>query len=1407
MSLRRARTQNRSGREKSKRTPGGRILQRIIAALGVGVLATIGLTAAPSAAVAAVNDKIVVGDITLNPAGAQLTIGDKVTVAGSWSAVDADPKEGDTFTIGLPPEFTFPAAVPFRLLGPDNVVWGNCLTDPSSGIASCELTDAVVEKPELVQGAWEFEVQAVKETTATEVTFDLNGDKVTVPLPGGGGIDDGIDLPGTMTKVGAMNGNNWSMNWTVELPGANMAGQESVRLTDTFGPGHVLCDPVGLKVQTVRGSTVVDVTSIATIDGAPGDAGFDLVLTAPHGGFSTDVTYRVTYQTCTPGGQIGPAGTKYVNSAQVEGWGDAGLGVGEVTNGGWHQSLAKSGSVLGGADRNGKIAWTVVIPGDELVNQESFSFSEVLGDGHELCTSTIGDLKIVEQYGPNPGGAAGLRQDITGKLTRAEVKAATERSFDLQFTINDADFDFKASDWRYVVTYTTCVSSTDLPASGTSYTNTVTVDGKATGAEAKVPGRSQGKSGRLNGAFVTLDGVTHMPQTTMSWNVTIPGEKVDGIAGPLKLTDTLSLSQMICEAGDPTAGIAERMNLRAFAKDQISGGKLDDVELTKTTTVSLDGQQITFEIAPPNLRTPTGTSDGFTREYQYTLSYTTCTTSGGMDAPGTVYGNKLEGHGIAFSSSVTQSNKGSGTGTGVTRGSVSVSKSLADTPGADLIPAGTAFTVRAQEFDPTGAAQAEYELSVPLNGDPVSGFNARGKGWTIRLSEPTLPKVHGVTWGTPVFKKTDGVTPSPDGTTAVAALTPGSNIAVSLENRALLGSATVTKNLTGPEAALALVGPDKNYRITAKIDTSRLGNNVPAQADRVFDLKAGETETLENLPIGAVVTLSEAGPADDDTLTWSAPQISPNPITIEPGHATTPAAVTVTNRVDRTVGTFSIAKNVTGAQADNPAVPGSVFVTATWTQDGKVERKVLTVPTDGTPVALGENLLIGTKVTLTETALVDGSSIAWASPVWSGTGVTVDGDSAVVSITRTADARVVLENHAATSVAGISLIKGIAGAAAGEVPTEAEFPITATWTDADGEKQSKKLMINAVEPTLLGVQLPAGTVVTITEGERPELDKVIWGSITISGTDVTDNGDGSAEIVVSDQQDDVTLVTVVNEATWAPGTFTISKKVTGILLENPDIPEAVTVMASWLEGTEPRSAEVIIPIDGTPVAFGRDLPHETLVTLSELPLEDAPAFTWSTPVFTGDDLEAHEDGTASLTIGAAKDAGIVVTNEAVARLGALTVTKELSGSGASLVDDTAFPVTATWTDLLGETQSVEIEVRAGEATVIDGLPLGTEVTLSEGDAEVPANARWHGATWSTDDESVALGEVDGNAITLVVTGENGAQAAVTVTNEFEKLPDLAVTGGPIIKASIISLAALLVGAGIVMLVLHRRRQA
>ena len=70
------------------------------------------------------------------------------------------------------------------------------------------------------------------------------------------------------------------------------------------------------------------------------------------------------------------------------------------------------------------------------------------------------------------------------------------------------------------------------------------------------------------------------------------------------------------------------------------------------------------------------------------------------------------------------------------------------------------------------------------------------------------------------------------------------------------------------------------------------------------------------------------------------------------------------------------------------------------------------------------------------------------------------------------------------------------------------------------------------------MQLPAGTVVTLTEGASPEFPTVDWGSVVFSGDRVTSTGERTATVVVSDQQSDTTLVTVgghgVNGAPSAP---------------------------------------------------------------------------------------------------------------------------------------------------------------------------------------------------------------------------------------------------------------------------------
>ncbi|OUZ09306.1 hypothetical protein BHE97_11355 [Aeromicrobium sp. PE09-221] len=1346
------------------------------------LVAVAGTVVTAGTASAAPNPRIIVDDVELSWDGdGQVEIGDVLRLDGTWDASDADATSGDTFYVGLPPELHFDAAVPFDLLGQDGEIWGSCLTDPASDQAVCTLNERVDEW-DGARGTFWFEVTANQRTDAETVIIDGNGEDRPVIVPGEGGIGDGIELPGEVSKSGVMNGNNWSMTWTVDVPGANMAGQDTVTIVDRLGAGHQLCEDPAFRVQTVRGETVNDVSGIAAFDGQAGDTEFGIVLTAPEGGFAADVIYRITYRTCTPDGQIDPAGTTYDNTAEVEGWGDAGIGTDEVTNRPWRLDIGKSGSVLGGAERNGKIRWTIEIPGSKLVGEDGFSLTDTLGGEHVLCEDTVSGIQIFERYGPSND----RRTNITDQLIATPVGTPTDTSFAVDFAIaSGSDLEFKDSDWRYVIEYTTCATAEGLPEGGTPFTNSASIDGEVVTGDTQVPGRSQGKGGGINGGVVEIGDEDYLPQTTINWNVRIPGELVDGEES-LTITDTLSSTHQVCEGGED---YAESLRLRVRALDQIDGGGLSPIELTGSTGVDYDAdtRQLTFTLDP---------ADGFSREYQYYIEYTTCTTSGGMDAPGTEYSNDIEFGTTQWNRTVTQNNRAGGTGEGVNRGSISISKDLADVPGAEFVPDGTMFTVHVAEIDPSGVTQHEYDLQVPLDGDPVSGFTPRGHGWTFELSEPTFPSVPGVLFGAPVFAESTGVTPSDDGATAVAEITPRTNIAVQLTNTTQLGGLEIVKEIDGPAAGL--VAEDQEFLINAAIDVSAIGDGFPAQPDRQFAVTAGEPYQLEDLPVGAVVTFSEALPTDDDVLTWLPVQISPETIEVTADHVAEPATITVTNTVERTVGTFALAKQVTGDQADNPAVPETVEVTATWTEEGGTQQsKVLNLPTDGTAVPFDEQLLIGTRVTLTETPLEDGSSIVWGTPVWSGDGVAIDGGSAVVTVSRDAEALVTVENHAATSTAGLSLLKGVAGEAAGEVGDDAEFPVTVSWTDADGEEQTRELMINAQQPVELGEELPAGTVVTITEGDAPSIDTVIWDAITINGDDVTDNGDGSATVVVSDQQNDVTLVTVTNEATWAPGTFSVSKELTGVSPDHGDVPETFTVIASWLdqEGVE-RTKELTVPVDGATVPLDEDLPHGTEVALSELRPEDSASFIWNRPVWTGDRVTTHDDGTAVVVIGAADDAAVELANSVTALTGSVELTKALDGTGADEVpSDASFPVRVSWTDLQGVEQHQDARITAGTPVVIDGILLGAEVTVTEsaGDADVPGNILWSGVQWSSDDVSLSVHEGDKAAGFTIVGGE-GAKAAVTVTNSFDDLGTIPNAGAPdgvlwLVLAGLVALAA------------------
>lgn len=441
---------------------------------------------------------------------------------------------------------------------------------------------------------------------------------------------------------------------------------------------------------------------------------------------------------------------------------------------------------------------------------------------------------------------------------------------------------------------------------------------------------------------------------------------------------------------------------------------------------------------------------------------------------------------IELSRTVTQNWSGSGTGTGVSRGSFALQKG--STTDSEPFATDSEFSVRVEEFAPgnypDGEAEDTYDVTVTPD-EPVSGQFSRGNGWTVRLTEIGFPDDAGVIWEQGTFVTSPGVTVDDQGR-AIVEMTPGTNVPVQLNNTASLGSIRVTKDVVGDAADDVPEG--QAFSVTAHVDAD--GDGPAGSRDVPFTLRDGQYVDIEDLPVGAEVTFSEVRAADTDLITWAEPVFDPSSVVV--GQDTVGYAVSLTNTASQTEGSFTLQKELKGPEADNDAVPETFEVLATWTDaDGVGQEETLTVNRNGDVVDFPHDLPGGTEVTLTESVPDDGDGLAWGSPVFSGDGVSIDGGTAVVTIGLD-DRAVTVTNTVDTNTGDLRVIESMGGEAADLVPGDAEFTVEATWQDGDTFR-SKDLTVGADAPTSLDEELPVGTQVTFTETGTPDIPGVEGG--------------------------------------------------------------------------------------------------------------------------------------------------------------------------------------------------------------------------------------------------------------------------------------------------------------------------
>lgn len=1326
----------------------------------------------------------------------QITVGDTVEVHGTWDARHANPQPGDQFTVRFPAELKLGDNPALTLAGDDGTVWGTCKLEGSTNAMTCTLSEAVTDRPEEVYGTFFVYAKAVEYTTAENVDFVVNGEFTqSYPLPGGGGISDGREI-GEAKKSGALTPDKAAVRWTIDIPGADLAaldaaGTGSVSLRDTLSDNMKLCgdDRIDAKLLSGRPGDLKAVANGVTVT-QPGGAGGEVIVAIENGkAFRSDMLYRVEYTSCTTSGIVdlpaeGDKSVVYDNSVTIGGKKVDAEGVGQD----WRPQTgpSKYGNLLQG-ERYKKAAWTILVPGTFIAASadQKVTIAETLGGAHAVCETGL-DLKIERANRlPGPNGSAPGRTDVTSEFTVDSTATSGATGFTVTITPKNAGTIDPTQ--YYYVSYRTCLTADKVPDSGDVFTNEATVNGAPVTASAKGPDFKGGKSGKLNTEPRDVAGQTQPAGTTLDWRVEIPGHHLEGLDEPAVIHDTFTGTMTVCEVGD---GLAANLNLRVIARDFLGNSNVTaERDLTATTGVVRTADGIDFTLPK---------EDGdYSRETRYYIDYTLCTTSGGLDQRGTVYGNSLAYQGRdVISSSVQQTWGGGGTGNGVARGSFSLLKEVA--PFSEKFPEDTEFTVKVEEFAPgknpaTDTPDSSYTVKVKADGTPVSGVNPRGTGWQIRLSEVDLPTVGGVYFEPGKFRPAEGVTLNADRTEALVTITPKSNVGVTLVNNAVLGSVKITKTVVGDGMA-GLTG-NESFVVNAEV---AYGDDDAGAELRQFTLKDGQFYELKGLPIGAKVTFTEVAPTNTDLVTWSNPVIAPKTLVV--GTDAAANTVSVTNEARITMGTFELKKKLTGPEAYNDAVPASFDVIATWVgSDGNPKSKTLTLPADGTAVPFGENLPGGTKVTLSEVVPADGNGLAYGVPAYSGN-VSIGADDAAVVTIGKDPGKVEVTNYVDKNDGTLRIVKQVSGEAAEAVGDDVEFTVEARWREGTSYR-TEMLTVKPGEATPLGVDLPVGTEVTLTETGRPDVAGVEWGT-TSWGTDpsgeswLISNADGTATGIVSDDPTDGRLITLSNEALWKFGSVEFTKFVFDG--ENPvpateaDLPEGAEFEVR-IEGIDPAlPAGVDFPAVGETITLNAEngwswqsgdvLPRNTVITFSEVDPDALPGMAWARPFYyvAADAGEPGDRNTVQVVAG--DEAVVEIRNRPIPTTG-VDIDKIVTGPKGNQVaghGSTTFQVTATWTDVDGEARSCVLDVKPGasatptaqcDAAVVDGrvqFPLDTEITFVETGARTDvSNVKWGDVVWGVEKGSADVAGIDGEptGASVTLTGDPNGSVVLGLENK------------------------------------------
>lgn len=830
-----------------------------------------------------------------------------------------------------------------------------------------------------------------------------------------------------------------------------------------------------------------------------------------------------------------------------------------------------------------------------------------------------------------------------------------------------------------------------------------------------------------DGWFTSKDG------SKIEWRIVMLGKDLANISGDVVINDSISLKNGAVGhkfISDGLLAVEYTSDPAQLAEPSAKGEKLQ-----VTQDIAADGlsQKLT-------LKKPAG---GWQADRFYNVYYQSQSADGKESAVDTTVGNNAKIEGVPAQDlvrNVTRKQSGSGTITGVNRGTFEVKKVHDPATQPAELQNGTKFTVNVDIQSPQASFNKNYDIQVPLNGDIVKGDVSLPKDTKVTLTEKLPTNDAKFTYGDPKFAATtasDGnVEIKDNGKTAVITISDQRNVGVTLTNKVTakpqVGTVKLAKKLVWKNSGDAFTEANATAQ-TFKVNYVCTKDGKDVKSGEVT-LKGDGTETaIADVPLGAACSFTEVAPAALPGFNWegnffqtpSGEVSKNNPLVV----AVTNPVVTLTNKYTTAVGTFKVVKKVQATGITVPSTKKFSF-NYTCTKDGAAltEHTNKKLEVTGAGEVVSPNIPVGASCTVTEdreSAKIDGATLTVA-------------EGAPVTITTGAVPSVTIANTYVKDEGDFTITKKLVdpnGVAAGKTFDFAYVCTAAGKPEIKGELKGIPAGGSKTSP-----KIPAGYSCKITET-----------GASVANADLKTTAINDVTIVKNSTQ----TVEVTNEYSQWKGVVKLSKSLTGTgkeLAKNKEF----QVGYKCVKGDKVTKEGKLTVKAGTPVEV-KDVPVGSVCTFTE---DKAQA------TVEGASLNELDSTTVATATVADKDATVAANLvNSYHELGAVAVTKAVQGTAAGSSDSKKeYTIVAEWQHN-GKTETKEFKVKAGETyTDLPKLPVGTQITLKEKLPEGNVFSTWQTPGYTSDTKDAVKDNGDGTAIVTVKAGTGAKATLVKVTN-------------------------------------------